>query len=580
MATQLSSEQVAENTDTRVGTESPLVSVVMPCLNEERTVAGCIREAFAGLAAGNLDGEIIIADNGSTDDSVNIAIEEAARVVHVAEKGYGSALRGGFAAARGKYIVMGDADGSYDFGEIPRFVAKLEEGYDLVMGNRFAGGIEKGAMPWHHRYIGNPVLSGIGRLLYGGGCKDWHCGLRGFDRRNINALDLKSRGMELASEMIIRARGTKLNLTEIPTTLSPDGRDRAPHLRSFRDGFRHLQILIGAKRFGNFKTVSGTISFAILLCIVLHSLTIGCSHEDSTEPVKYEPRTQVFDLGDVPPDSEVNKTFTVSNPVNRDLVVEKLSASCGCIERSLSKEALRASESAELRVKFQTPSVRGSFNHTVDIQFESGEMICVQITGTVGAWFRTDRSKLDFGHVTTGKSANEAITVWLHEDLQYEQSSESINMPYTSLKTLQDSKNQITYAITFEPPNDAVCQQYAGELILGWDNDARLMRVPLTAIVRSTLQATPEKLFLGILKQGEIAERTIALHNHNGWSELTTEISSELMNIVEMKWNSEGKEIVLQFDSNRATAGAHSGSVLIRSNEATVIVPVIAFVEL
>lgn len=243
MATQLSSEHLEQSVKNDAATAAPLISVVMPCLNEERTVAGCIREAFAGLAAGNLDGEIIIADNGSTDESVKIALEEGARVVHVAEKGYGSALRGGFAAARGKYIVMGDADGSYDFGEIPRFVARLEEGYDLVMGNRFAGGIEKGAMPWHHRYIGNPVLSGIGRLLYRTPCRDWHCGLRAFDREKVRNLNLESPGMELASEMIMRATVATLLLTEIPINLRPDGRGRPPHLRSFRDGLRHLSIM-------------------------------------------------------------------------------------------------------------------------------------------------------------------------------------------------------------------------------------------------------------------------------------------------------------------------------------------------
>jgi glycosyltransferase involved in cell wall biosynthesis len=251
MATQLNTEDVTKSTtpvrrpSKAGGNEAPpLVSVVMPCLNEARTVASCIREAFAGLAAANLDGEIIIADNGSSDESVEIAIAEGARVVHVSERGYGSALRGGFAAARGKYIVMGDADGSYDFGEIPRFVAKLEEGYDLVMGNRFAGGIEKGAMPWHHRYIGNPVLSGIGRVLHGGNCRDWHCGLRAFHRSKLRALELKAFGMELASELVIQSVRAKWIIAENPITLRKDGRDRRPHLRSIRDGLRHLSLIV------------------------------------------------------------------------------------------------------------------------------------------------------------------------------------------------------------------------------------------------------------------------------------------------------------------------------------------------
>jgi glycosyltransferase involved in cell wall biosynthesis len=231
-----------------------LISVVMPCLNESRTLAACITEARAGceatlisrnaLAPGSLNYEILIADNGSTDGSQSIAIANGARVIAVEQKGYGAALLGGFAAAQGKYIVMGDSDSSYDFGDIPKLITKLEEGTDLVLGNRFAGGIQPGAMPWHHRYIGNPMLSGLGRLLYRTPCRDWHCGLRAFDREKFNSLQLKSTGMEFASEMVLRSSQAKLRIAEVPTVLRPDGRDRAPHLRSFRDGIRHLVAVI------------------------------------------------------------------------------------------------------------------------------------------------------------------------------------------------------------------------------------------------------------------------------------------------------------------------------------------------
>ena len=256
--------------------QSVLVTVLMPCLNEGRTLAACIEQAHAGCqsalaqrthspgnasdagstgrdathsdaAPGKAPGltyEILIADNGSTDGSQEIAIANDARVVHVEKKGYGAALLGGIAAARGKYVVMGDSDCSYDFGEVPRFLDKLEEGYDLVMGNRFAGGIMPGAMPWHHRYIGNPVLSGLGRLLYRTPCRDWHCGLRAFDREKIQALNLKAPGMEFASEMMISASQGKLRMGEIPIQLHPDGRLGPPHLRSFRDGVRHLNQLL------------------------------------------------------------------------------------------------------------------------------------------------------------------------------------------------------------------------------------------------------------------------------------------------------------------------------------------------
>lgn len=216
----------------------------MPCLNEAETLELCITEIHAAIAATERKGEIIIADNGSTDGSQEIAQRLGVRVVNVAERGYGATLLGGIAAAGGELIVMGDADGSYNFADIPKFIAKLEEGYDLVMGNRFLGGIEPGAMPWHHRYLGNPVLSGIGRLLFGCPVRDLHCGLRAFRKDAIERLNLCTPGMEFASEMVIKATLQGLRITEIPTTLRRDGRSRRPHLRSFRDGWRHLRFML------------------------------------------------------------------------------------------------------------------------------------------------------------------------------------------------------------------------------------------------------------------------------------------------------------------------------------------------
>ena len=187
--------------------------------------------------------EIIIADNGSTDGSPEIALANGALVIHVEEKGYGAALRDGIAAASGRYVVMGDSDCSYDFNDVPRFLDMLEEGYDLVMGNRYAGGIMPNAMPFHHRYIGNPILSGIGRLLFRTPIRDWHCGLRGVVRQKLVSLDLACDGMEFASEMVLRAAQKNFRVAEIPVCLHPDGRDRPPHLRSIRDGWRHLVLL-------------------------------------------------------------------------------------------------------------------------------------------------------------------------------------------------------------------------------------------------------------------------------------------------------------------------------------------------
>ncbi len=219
-------------------------SIVMPCLNEAETLATCIQKAKRSLEENNVEGEIIIADNGSTDGSQEIAEQHGARVIDVQARGYGSALMGGIAAARGKYIIMGDADDSYDFGSLGPFIAKLREGYDLVMGNRFLGGIKPGAMPPLHRYLGNPVLTTIGRLFFRSPCGDFHCGLRAFSKSAVLHLDLQTTGMEFASEMVVKATLQRIRIAEVPTVLSPDGRSRAPHLRSWRDGWRHLRFLL------------------------------------------------------------------------------------------------------------------------------------------------------------------------------------------------------------------------------------------------------------------------------------------------------------------------------------------------
>jgi hypothetical protein len=220
------------------------LTILMPCLNEAETIATCIQKALAYLAQSGVSGEVLIADNGSSDGSQAIARGLGARVIDVPEKGYGAALIAGIAAAQGRYVIMGDSDDSYDFSKLDPFLAKLRDGFDLVMGNRFKGGIAPGAMPPLHRYLGNPVLSTIGRVFFGGPIRDFHCGLRGFSRAAIMALDLRAPGMEFASEMVVKATMRGLRITEVPTTLSPDGRSRPPHLRSWRDGWRHLRFLL------------------------------------------------------------------------------------------------------------------------------------------------------------------------------------------------------------------------------------------------------------------------------------------------------------------------------------------------
>jgi glycosyltransferase involved in cell wall biosynthesis len=225
--------------------EQPVdVSVVIPCLNEANSIGICVGKALDAFKSAGLRGEVIVADNGSTDGSIDIAEKLGARVVNVAARGYGSALRAGIAAARGQFIIMGDADDSYDFADVPRFVEVWRQGYDVVMGNRFLGEIKRGAMPWHHKHIGNPGLSRLLNLFFHAGIGDSHCGMRGFTRAIYDQMDLRSTGMEFASEFVIKAAQLRAKITEIPITLWPDKRGRPPHLRSFRDGWRHLRFML------------------------------------------------------------------------------------------------------------------------------------------------------------------------------------------------------------------------------------------------------------------------------------------------------------------------------------------------
>jgi glycosyltransferase involved in cell wall biosynthesis len=220
------------------------LSFVIPCLNEEKTLASCIGKAKRFIKREGIVAEIIIADNGSTDLSKKIAIEEGAKVVEISRKGYGAAISGGIKVARGKYVIMGDADDSYDFEKLDVFLKQLRSGAQLVMGNRFEGGVDRNAMPFLHRYLGNPVLSFLGRLFFSSSIRDFHCGLRGFDRQSILKLQLTCPGMEFASEMVVKASLQGLKITEVPTTLKKDGRDRPPHLNTWKDGWRHLKFLL------------------------------------------------------------------------------------------------------------------------------------------------------------------------------------------------------------------------------------------------------------------------------------------------------------------------------------------------
>ena len=223
---------------------NPELSIVIPCLNESETLRICIQKCKAFIESSGINTEIIVADNGSTDGSLQIAETEKVTIISVREKGYGSALIGGINAAKGKFVIMGDADNSYDFSNLKPFVDKLREGFDLVIGNRFKGGISKNAMPLLHKYLGNPVLSFIGRLFFKIKINDFHCGLRGFSKSAFLKMELQCRGMEFASEMIVKAALKRMKITEVPTTLEKAGRSRPPHLRTWRDGWRHLRFLL------------------------------------------------------------------------------------------------------------------------------------------------------------------------------------------------------------------------------------------------------------------------------------------------------------------------------------------------
>jgi glycosyltransferase involved in cell wall biosynthesis len=299
------------------------VSIIMPCLNEAETLETCIRKAQWFLAENDLAGEVIIADNGSDDGSQEIARKLNAIVVNVPTKGYGSALKGGIAAARGRYIIMGDADDSYDFSNLNPFIAKLRNGYDLVMGNRFRGGIESGAMPFLHRYLGNPVLTGIGKLLFGSPCNDFHCGLRGFRKDAIANLELQTTGMEFASEMVVKATLHKMQITEVPTTLAPAGRTRPPHLNTWRDGWRHLRfLLMYSPRWlffypGIFLILGGFLAtLSLLPSPKVHSLLYSSTAMTiGFQIVMFALFTKVFGISEglLPEDRRLNKLFDYLN---------------------------------------------------------------------------------------------------------------------------------------------------------------------------------------------------------------------------------------------------------------------------
>jgi len=297
------------------------LTILMPCLNEAATVAACVDAAQQAVRDLGVPGEVVVDDNGSTDGSRELAAAHGARVVPVAERGYGAALLAGIEAARGRYVVMGDADLSYDFAEAGRYLAKLRDGYDLVMGNRFEGAIEPGAMPSLHRYLGNPILSGLGRLFFGSPVGDFHSGMRGFRRDALTGLNLRTTGMEFASEMIVRASLAKLRIGEVPTTLRPDRRGRPPHLRTWRDGWRHLRfLLLYSPRWlflypGAVLALVGLVASAVLLPTPrVHTLVYAAMLVViGFQTIVFAAFTKIFAINEglLPPDRRLDRVFRV-----------------------------------------------------------------------------------------------------------------------------------------------------------------------------------------------------------------------------------------------------------------------------
>ena len=308
------------------------VSIVMPCLNEAETLQGCIRKAQQSIRRHDLRAEIIVADNGSTDGSREIAQASGARLVPVEAKGYGAALAGGIEAAQGRYVIMGDADDSYDFSHIFPFIEKLREGHDLVMGCRLPSGggtVVPGAMPWKHRWIGNPVLTGIGRLFFRSPISDFHCGLRAFRKDAYQKLDMRTTGMEFASEMVIKATLRKMRVTQIPITLHEDGRSRPPHLRSWRDGWRHLRFMLmySPRWLFLFPGIIGFLVGAFFFALLLQGpLRLGMAFFDtntllvsamaiilSFQLISFAMFTKIFAISEglLPEDPRLNRLFSI-----------------------------------------------------------------------------------------------------------------------------------------------------------------------------------------------------------------------------------------------------------------------------
>lgn len=306
------------------------LTILMPCLNEVNSLGFCIEKAQSFLKENAIKGEVLVADNGSTDGSVELALRLNARVINITKKGYGSALLGGIKEAKGKYVIMGDSDDSYDFLSLNPYLENLRKGHSLVMGNRFKGGIKKGAMPLLHKYLGNPVLTFIGNLFFNCKCGDYHCGLRGFDKESILKLNLRTSGMEFASEMIIKSALNKYTISEVPTVLHPDKRGRASHLRTWRDGWRHLRfLLVYSPRWlflypGIFLLINGLIFWALAtnnsnpfgLHLGIHTITFAFSSIFiGFQSINFAFMTKIYAINSnlLPPDKKIEKLFSVFN---------------------------------------------------------------------------------------------------------------------------------------------------------------------------------------------------------------------------------------------------------------------------
>lgn len=531
---------------------SILLTVLFPCLNEEKTIGDCIDQAqdacktfFAkqSLMRRNLSDcqslttyEILVADNGSTDNSVSIAKSKGVRVVQISEKGYGAAILGGIQSAMGTYTIMADCDGSYNIYDLERFVNALQDGFDLVVGNRFAGGIEDKAMPWHHRYIGNPALSFLGRIIYRVPCRDWHCGIRAFNTNAMQSLGLRSKGMELASEMLVMASKTGLRTKEIPTVLRPDNRGRKPHLRSFRDGFRHLSLLL--RNMSNRQLSVAFSSIAVLLFVSIGLFRSGAilSANSELSHLKWVEAHEVS-IKDFIEGESVNQSVNVfiSNELHRPLRLRKMDLGCTCLKANLVEDLLPP-DGANLEVSLKAVGKPGPFSQRIVLHFEDESKNIFQrhifLRGNIISTIHHTPDSIDFGEIRLGAknspysrvirtivpTGGKATLTTKSPRLRISTAPkpDEIESPNNSTSNVSKLKEEIDPAMSsyhlleLQISPDTEPGHYRDEVFVTLDSELLSTNIlPVIYNVSSLVRTTPSRILLSDLKRGEMKTVTV-----------------------------------------------------------------------